>query len=284
MPTWDPKQYLTFAQERTQPAIDLVQRIPLAEAARIIDIGCGPGNSTQVLVQRYPKATVIGLDSSAEMIARARADFPAMEWRHEDAAAFAETEVYDIVFSNAVFQWIPNHEDLVPRLMGAVRPGGVFAFQIPGNHDSPLHQSLLQVAKRTEWATYLSGNPLAPGLRRPAVLLRSAVAAGREDRSVGDDLLPHARLPSGLDRVVPRDRDAAVSGEAAGRGGAGAVRAGGAGRLPGGLSRARGRARAVSVPEVVLRGGESIAPCDVAPGTGLPRGAPARKGVLPRVV
>ncbi len=160
MPTWDPTQYLTFAQERTQPAIDLVARIPLSGPARIIDIGCGPGNSTQVLVQRYPHATVIGLDSSAEMIARAKADFPTMEWRHEDAATFSETDAYDLVFSNAVFQWIPNHEDLVPRLMRAVRPGGVLAFQIPGNHDSPLHQSLLRMARQSPWDEYLGNSPL----------------------------------------------------------------------------------------------------------------------------
>jgi trans-aconitate 2-methyltransferase len=154
MPQWDPKQYLLFAQERTQPAVDLVQRIPLADPQTIIDIGCGPGNSTQILAQRYPRAAIVGLDSSAEMIAQARADYPDREWRVQDAATFAERECYDVVFSNAVFQWILGHEELVPRLMAAVRPGGVFAFQVPANQESPLHRSLGKIAGRPEWARY----------------------------------------------------------------------------------------------------------------------------------
>lgn len=151
MPQWDPNQYLAFAQERTQPAVDLVQRIPLSAPRTIIDIGCGPGNSTQVLLQRYPGAHLVGLDNSAEMIAQARADFPDLEWRLAEAATFAETERYDIVFSNAVFQWIPKHGELLPRLFAAVKPGGVFAFQVPANQQAPLHQSLERAAAGPEW-------------------------------------------------------------------------------------------------------------------------------------
>ena len=155
MPQWDPKQYLLFAQERTQPAVGLVQRIPLADPQTIIDIGCGPGNSTQILAQRYPQAHLVGLDSSDEMIAQARADYPDGEWRVQDAATFAEREAYGLVFSNAVFQWIPRHEELIPRLMAAVKPGGVFAFQVPANQDSPLHRSLTRIAAQPEWARHL---------------------------------------------------------------------------------------------------------------------------------
>jgi trans-aconitate 2-methyltransferase len=143
---WDPSLYLRFGDERTQPAIDLAARVSLEAPRRIIDVGCGPGNSTAVLRRRWPLAEVIGLDSSAEMIGRARRDAPDQQWICEDAARFAGSQAYDLVYSNATLQWIPNHRDLILRLWDAVANGGALAVQVPANRQSPLHRALTAVA------------------------------------------------------------------------------------------------------------------------------------------
>ncbi|RPI24134.1 MAG: methyltransferase domain-containing protein [Acidobacteria bacterium] len=147
MAQWDPNLYLQFADERTQPAIDLAARVALDQPHRIIDIGCGPGNSAAVLRRRWPSAQVTGLDSSAEMIERARRDAPDQHWICEDAAGFIAEQAYDLVYSNATLQWIPNHRDLVLRLWDAVASGGALAVQVPANQRSPLHLALMAVAE-----------------------------------------------------------------------------------------------------------------------------------------
>jgi len=125
MPTWDSTQYLRFAHERTQPSVDLAARIALAAPARIIDLGCGPGNSTAVVARRFPAATVAGLDSSPAMLATARKDFPEQTWLESGIAEWAKenTERFDLVFSNAALHWVPDHATLIPRLFAAVAPG-----------------------------------------------------------------------------------------------------------------------------------------------------------------
>jgi trans-aconitate 2-methyltransferase len=143
---WDPSLYLRFGDERTQPAIDLAARVTLEAPRRIIDIGCGPGNSTAVLRSRWPLVQVTGLDSSPEMIERARGDAPDQQWICDDAAGFRGEQAYDLVYSNATLQWIPNHHDLIKRLWEAVAPGGALAVQVPANRESPLHRALLAVA------------------------------------------------------------------------------------------------------------------------------------------
>ena len=142
MPAWDANLYLKFANERTQPAIDLVSRINLANPQRIIDVGCGPGNSTAILRQRWPGAAVAGLDSSPEMIAAARLANPEQEWILADAGAWQADAPYDLVFSNATLQWLPDHERIVRRLFDQVAAGGALAFQIPSRAYSryaPVH-------------------------------------------------------------------------------------------------------------------------------------------------
>jgi len=148
---WDPELYLKFANERTQPAIDLVARIGLAAPGSIIDVGCGPGNSTQLLARRWPDAQITGLDSSEKMIARAREDFPQLNWVVADATKFAAGRQWDLVFSSAALQWMGDHEALLPRLFGWVNPAGALAVQLPVNKDSPLHQSVLAVAEEVRW-------------------------------------------------------------------------------------------------------------------------------------
>ena len=133
MATWDSSQYLKFANERTQPSIDLAARIALDAPARIIDLGCGPGNSTAVLARRWPRAALTGLDSSPAMLAAAKKDHPQWTWRESGIAEWAEKnpEPFDLVFSNAALHWVPDHATVLPRLLAAVAPGGALAFQVP---------------------------------------------------------------------------------------------------------------------------------------------------------
>jgi trans-aconitate 2-methyltransferase len=151
MPTWDPHMYLQFATERTQPAVDLITRIRLAQPARIVDLGCGPGNSTAMLRQRWPEATIIGLDHSPEMLAAAKQAFPSEQWLLADAAAWQADRPFDLVFSNAALQWLPDHQTLFPQLLAQVAPGGALAIQLPAHYDSPLHRVTQAVAEAPAW-------------------------------------------------------------------------------------------------------------------------------------
>jgi len=160
MPTWNPAQYLKFNEERTRPCRDLAARIELPPRARIIDLGCGPGNSTEVLAERWPDADPTGLDSSAEMIAKATAAHPEWRWRQGDIAQWAGTpgEHYDLAFSNAALQWVPDHATVFPQLLARA---AAVAIQVPGNWDGPAHQTMRDVAKRypldgrvREWFTH----------------------------------------------------------------------------------------------------------------------------------
>jgi trans-aconitate 2-methyltransferase len=139
MPRWDDAQYLKFADERTRPARELLARVPVATPRRVVDLGCGPGNSTELLLERWPEAEIRGVDSSAEMLERARHDLPNVEWVQADASVFDPGEV-DVLFANALLQWLPEHERLVPRLFERVQPGGALAFQVPRNFEEPSHR------------------------------------------------------------------------------------------------------------------------------------------------
>jgi trans-aconitate 2-methyltransferase len=120
----------------------------------IIDIGCGPGNSTQILFERWPNADIIGLDNSQEMIAKAKSDYPDRKWVLADVAHYDPERTFDIVFSNATLQWVQNHEGLIPRLYYFLKPGGVLAVQVPANKESPIHQSLLKVSRDSRWSQF----------------------------------------------------------------------------------------------------------------------------------
>jgi trans-aconitate 2-methyltransferase len=156
MTDWNPKQYLKFRNERTQPSIDLVARIMINAPKTIIDIGCGPGNSTQILYGKWPNADIVGLDSSQKMIEKARQDYPGQKWVVGDAAALDTDQKYDIVFSNATLQWVPDHHSLMPRLFNVLNKTGVLAVQVPANNESPLHKVLLSVAQDRKWKRYTS--------------------------------------------------------------------------------------------------------------------------------
>ncbi len=143
---WDDAQYLKFGDERTRAARELLARVPLAGgAARIVDLGCGPGNSTALLRGRWPQAQVTGVDSSDQMLARARKDDPGVEWVCADAATFVPAQPADLLFANAVLHWVPEHARLFPALIERLAPGGVLAVQMPESFDLPSHRLMREV-------------------------------------------------------------------------------------------------------------------------------------------
>lgn len=152
---WNPHTYLAFADARTRPAAELLARIPDEHPERVIDLGCGPGNSTALLASRWPHATVEGLDSSPQMLEQAHKSGVRAHWIEADAATWQAHEPYDIVYSNAAYQWIGGHERLLPRLMGYVKSGGTFAFQVPHNMNAPSHALMREAAADGRWAAKL---------------------------------------------------------------------------------------------------------------------------------
>jgi trans-aconitate 2-methyltransferase len=162
MPSWNPAQYLKFAEERSRPCRDLASRISVSDVKRIIDLGCGPGNSTEILAQFWPNAEIIGLDGSAQMIESARASQPGWKWMVGDISEWAAGgaggagesvagERFDIVFSNAAIQWVPDHAVVLPQLLARVSPGGALAIQVPGNFDAPAHLLMREMAASPTW-------------------------------------------------------------------------------------------------------------------------------------
>ena len=154
---WSAAQYLKFEEERTRPSADLLARVPLTAPAAAIDIGCGPGNSTELVAARYPEAAVEGLDSSPDMLEKARKRLPGLVFHLGDIANWQPARAYDLVFANAVLQWLPDHERLLPRLAGALAPGGCLAVQMPDNFDEPSHASMREIAEAGDWAPKLRG-------------------------------------------------------------------------------------------------------------------------------
>lgn len=149
MSDWNPKQYLKFEAQRTQPSLDLAVRLRRYAPKSILDLGCGPGNSTAVLREVFPDAALCGLDSSQNMIDKARAAHPALSFRLGDVQALEGT--YVLLFSNACLQWLPDHRRLLPHLMRSLNDGGVLAVQIPMNPDEPLFRIIRQTAADPKW-------------------------------------------------------------------------------------------------------------------------------------
>ena len=154
--SWNPTTYLAFADQRTRPAAELLARVPAEDPAHVIDLGCGPGNSTALLAARWPRARLEGLDSSAEMLGQARAGAIPATWIQCDLASWAPATPYDVIYSNATFQWLPGQAALFPRLMSFVKTGGVFAFQVPVNFDAPSHALLRETANDPRWTQKLA--------------------------------------------------------------------------------------------------------------------------------
>jgi trans-aconitate 2-methyltransferase len=152
---WDPAQYLKFAGPRLRPAIDLLGHIE-AEAPRLVyDLGCGAGNVTRFIAERWPAATIVGIDGSAEMLAKARADLPRIEWQQADLATWRPPQKPDVIYSNAALHWIEDHAPVFVRLFQSLAPGGTLAVQIPRNFGAPSHTSITETARNGPWRTKL---------------------------------------------------------------------------------------------------------------------------------
>lgn len=152
---WDPKTYLDFEDERTRPAAELLARVNPKNPVHVIDLGCGPGNSTALLARRWPKAKLEGLDSSEPMLDQARRSGITAQWHSGDIPSWTPKHRYDVIFTNATIQWIEDQETLLPRLMSHLEPGGVLAFQVPTNFNEPSHRLMRDVAAEGPWAAKL---------------------------------------------------------------------------------------------------------------------------------
>lgn len=184
---WDPGQYLKFAAPRERPALDLLARVPIGNPGRVYDLGCGSGNTTRLLQQRWPRARITGIDSSPEMLAEARAasaDSKAryqLEYMQGDLSTWLPGDPVDVFYSNAALHWLGGHEVLLPRLMRSLMPHGVLAVQMPTGQDQPRLAVLAELANQPRWR-----DRLVP-------LLFPNVASGADYH---DLIAPHAR---GLD-------------------------------------------------------------------------------------
>ncbi|MFQ5938282.1 MAG: methyltransferase domain-containing protein [Acidiferrobacterales bacterium] len=163
--TWDPTQYLKFGQPRLRPGLELIARVPDIEPALVFDLGCGTGALTAELQARWPAARVVGVDASPEMLARAAADHPSIDWVQTDVGSWYPEQAPSIVFSNATLHWLDRHDELFPRLLGYLAPGGYLAVQMPGNFEAPTHRLMFAAAHEGPWRA-----KLAPLMRERPVL------------------------------------------------------------------------------------------------------------------
>src|ERR1700730_6943531 len=160
--TWFPATYLQFEDERTRPARDLLAQVPLVAARKVVDVGCGPGNSTALLVARYPDAKIVGIDSSPAMLEEARRSLPDGLFIEGDANTWLPDPDTDLVFANATYHWVPDHLMIFRRILSTLRPGAVVAVQMPDNLAEPAHQLMRQVAVDGPWTERLAGAAPAP--------------------------------------------------------------------------------------------------------------------------
>jgi trans-aconitate 2-methyltransferase len=155
MEDWLPNDYLRFADERIRPARDLVARIPLKAPELVYDLGCGPGNSTALLREAYPQAKLVGLDNSTTMLAKARIQVPQVQFIEGDIAAWPGDINADLLYANAIFQWVPDHVPVLLRLLKGLKTGGVLALQMPDNLDEPSHRLMRETAEIGPWTSRL---------------------------------------------------------------------------------------------------------------------------------
>ncbi|MEV4965075.1 trans-aconitate 2-methyltransferase [Streptomyces sp. NPDC024062] len=183
-PSWDPQQYLRHADHRTRPFHDLLAHVgplPHEPAPRIADLGCGAGNVTALLGDRWPAARITGYDSSPRMLERARTHAgPLLDFAEADAGTWTPTETYDLIVSNALLQWVPGHTARFPHWLDALTPGGTLAFQVPGNFDAPSHTLMRELAGSPRWRGRLAGLLRhADAVHTPAHYLEQLTASGR---------------------------------------------------------------------------------------------------------
>ena len=209
MADWSPATYLKFEDERTRAAIDLLAHVPLDDARHVVDVGCGPGNSTELLAARYPGADVLGIDNSPAMLEEARRRLPEARFEPADAAAWLPDADVDLVFANATYQWVPDHFAQLPRVLAALRPGAVLAVQMPDNRAEPTHRLMVEVADQRPL-----GGAARPRLPRAAAAGRRLLRRARPARRTLRHLAHRLPAPPGRRgrhrRVRPLDRPAPV--------------------------------------------------------------------------
>lgn len=178
MHTWDAERYLTYADERGRPFVELLSRVGADAPADVVDLGCGPGNLTGLLADRWPEARITGVDSSEAMIDAARRDVPGISFEQADLRGWIKRgEQVDVLVSNATLQWLPDHLELLPSLVERVRPGGWIAFQVPGNFGEPSHTIRTELAAEEPYAAH-TRDVAVPSSHEPAVYLDALVDSG----------------------------------------------------------------------------------------------------------
>jgi trans-aconitate 2-methyltransferase len=165
---WNPQQYLKFAQPRLRPALDLLARVDVAAPESVYDLGCGTGNITKLLAERWPQARVTGVDDSAEMLSRARATSHAIDWIQASLASWRPQTPGDLVYSNAALHWLPDHESLFRSIAECVAPGGTLAVQMPNNFRAPSHDLIYDTARAGQWGRKLEPLIAPPPVNEPA--------------------------------------------------------------------------------------------------------------------
>jgi trans-aconitate 2-methyltransferase len=183
---WDPKQYRQFGDERSRPFYELVNRVGASDPLNVVDVGCGPGELTADLCGRWPSANVLGVDSSAEMIAAAEQVLAAaastvgsrLRFEHMDARDWKPAKPVDVIVSNAMLQWIPDHESLLVKWVDYVSDGGWIALQVPANYDEPTHRLIRELARTDRWSGQLSEVALTRQSANPADYLDLLADAG----------------------------------------------------------------------------------------------------------
>ncbi|HEU5161359.1 MAG TPA: trans-aconitate 2-methyltransferase [Streptosporangiaceae bacterium] len=162
--TWDPEQYGRFGDERSRPFFELLDRVRAADPVYVVDLGCGSGELTATLADRWPAARIEGIDSSPEMIAMAeRRAVPGLQFTMGDIATWTPAQQVDVIVSNAALQWVPAHRELLPKWINALSPGGWLAFQVPGNFDGPSHTAVRELCGSPRWRDLLGDLPLGAG-------------------------------------------------------------------------------------------------------------------------
>ncbi len=149
---WNPELYRRFEEERTRPAHDLLARVSLSEVTHAVDLGCGPGNSSELVSARFPRASLLGTDNSESMLKSARERLPECQFELSDIGTWRPSVPPQLIFANAALQWVPHHRALFPRLFAALTPGGVLAVQMPDNLEEPSHRLMREVAEQTPYA------------------------------------------------------------------------------------------------------------------------------------
>ena len=176
---WNPGEYMKFGDDRLRPALDLLARIPLEDPKTVVDLGCGTGNVTRLLAERWPRASVKGIDSSSDMLAKAREAGSPPGWEEADIKNWSVESPVDLLFSNAALHWLDDHAHLFPHLSRSVAPGGVLAIQMPRNFGAPSHTEIIDMAMSGRWSDRLGH------------LVRPWPVA--EARTYFDILAPHVR-------------------------------------------------------------------------------------------